>query len=419
MSTNSPSAKMPAIIKYAAALLFLVLVIYSLQALQSIVVPIIFSILIAISLFPLAIFFEKRLRFGKALAAIISVILAILLISGVIWFIVHQTIAISRDAENIQYKIMIGVEQVRTWIETRFGFGRTELNDKIQEQTNKIIGQAGSYMTTFMGSLGNTLTGIIMVPLYSFFLLYYRDFFKEFFFRAFKNSSNEKINTALNKIYVVVQSYLVGLATVMFIVAILNTIGLYFMGIEYAWFFGTLASLLMLLPYIGIAIGSILPAVFALATKDQAWYALGVIIWFQVVQFLEANIITPNITGSKVSINPLMAIIAIIMGGMLFGLTGLIIALPFLATLKVVLDAHPDTEAFGFVIGEPEKAHLKNKDRTTLLERWGIIPRTKPKNTSETQTTTEEEIQEYYSQTATIDEEVNHHVQPNNDDDTK
>src|SRR5690606_15578181 len=143
----------------------------------------------------------------------------------------------------------------------------------------------------------------------------------------------------LDKIYYVVQSYLLGLVTVRGIVAVLNTIGLMIMGIEYEWLFGTLASLLMLLRYIGIALGSILPALFALAVKDNAWYAVGVVAWFQVVQFLEGNIITPNIVGSKVSINPLMAIIAILLGGMLFGLSGLILALPLTATIKVIFDS--------------------------------------------------------------------------------
>src|SRR5690606_3585764 len=144
---------------------------------------------------------------------------------------------------------------------------------------------------------------------------------------------------------------------------------------------GSLAALLMLLPYIGIAIGSILPALFALAVKDSAWYAIGVVAWFQVVQFLEGNIITPNIVGSKVSINPLMAIIGILLGGMLFGLAGLILALPFIATLKVLFDAIPNMQAFGFLIGEPEKEHLKRNATQELLMKWGIVrlPRNKKK----------------------------------------
>ena len=164
---------------------------------------------------------------------------------------------------------------------------------------------------------------------------------------------------------------------VMGIVAVLNTVGLMLMGIEYAWFFGSMASLLMLLPYIGIAIGSILPALFALATKDSALYAVGVIAWFQVVQFLEGNIITPNIVGGKVSINPLMAIIVILLGGMIFGLAGLILALPMTATLKVIFDAIPSMEPIGYLIGEPEKEHLKRNATQELLQKWGIVRKPK------------------------------------------
>src|SRR5690606_17642505 len=116
----------------------------------------------------------------------------------------------------------------------------------------------------------------------------------------------------------------------------------------------------------------ILPALFAIATKDSYWYAIGVIAWFQVVQFLEANLITPNIVGGKVSINPLMAIIAILLGGMLFGLAGLILALPLTAVIKVIFDATPSMKAFGFVIGEPEKYHLKRYSTKVLLKRWNL-----------------------------------------------
>jgi predicted PurR-regulated permease PerM len=237
-------------------------------------------------------------------------------------------------------------------------------------------------------------------------MLYYRDFFREFFFKAFKTVPQRKVNEVLNKIYDVVQSYLVGLATVMGIVAILNTAGLMVLGIDYAWFFGTLASLLMLLPYIGIAIGSILPALFALAVKDSAWYAVGVVAWFQFVQFLEGNIITPNIVGSKVSINPLMAIIGILLGGMLFGLAGLILAMPFIATLKVIFDAIPSMEAFGFLIGEPEKEHLKRNSTQELLMKWGIVrlPRNKKKIKVEVEVSTDNEKE---PETKMIYKEVN------------
>lgn len=371
--------KQPYSYELSSSLLATSLIIALMYATQSVLLPLIFSVLIAISLYPLARLFE-RIRLGKAFSAVLAVLVAIAVISGLSWFIVYESIVIGKDASTITEKVMQVLDGGQRWLENTFGLERTEVLEKIREQGEKSMENAGGMLSSAFGSIGNMLASAILVPILSFFLLYYRDFFREFFFKAFKSSPQHRVNEVLNKIYDVVQSYLVGLITVMGIVAVLNTLGLMALGIDYAWFFGSLASLLMLLPYIGIAIGSILPALFALAVKDSAWYAVGVIAWFQIVQFLEGNIITPNIVGSKVSINPLMAIVGILLGGMLFGLAGLIIALPFIATLKVIFDANPNMEAIGFLIGEPAKEHLKRNATQQLLMKWGIVR--VPKNKS-------------------------------------
>lgn len=355
----------------ATSLLSLVLIITVLYFLQSVLLPLMFSILIAISLYPVVRFLE-RFNFHRALSSILAVIIAIVVISGLIWFIVHQVIVIGHNGAGLQEKFITIFNAIQQWITVKFGVEPGEITQRVREFSDDALSNAGTYLSAAFGSIGGILAGVVIVPLFTFFLLYYRDFFREFFFHAFRSSPNHVVHETLNRIYVVVQGYLLGLVTVMGIVAILNTVGLMLMGIQYAWFFGTLASLLMLLPYIGIAIGSILPALFALATKDSAWYALGVVAWFQVVQFLEGNLITPNIVGGKVSINPLMAIIAILLGGMLFGLAGLILALPLTAVLKVVFDAIPSMRAFGFLIGEPEKYHLKKHSTMVLIKRWKL-----------------------------------------------
>jgi len=373
---DNNSKKFPYALDLASSLFAMALLLGFMYATQTVLIPLLFSILIAISLYPLARLFE-RLRLGKATSAILSVLVAIAVLYVIGWFIVHQSIIIGKDASAITDKVMSVLDRAERWVETTFNVQRTDMMEQLRDQGDKMLSNAGTMASATFGSIGNILAGTVLVPLFSFFLLYYRDFFREFFFKAFKSSSQSKVHETLNKIYDVVQSYLLGLVTVMGIVAVLNTIGLMVMGIEYAWFFGTLASLLMLLPYIGIAIGSILPALFALAVKDSAWYAVGVIAWFQVVQFLEGNIITPNIVGSKVSINPLMAIIAILLGGMLFGLSGLILALPLTATIKVLFDAIPSMQAFGFLIGEPEKEHLKINATQELMIKWGIVRKPK------------------------------------------
>jgi hypothetical protein len=112
----------------------------------------------------------------------------------------------------------------------------------------------------------------------------------------------------------VVQAYITGLLTVIVIVAVLNAVGLLILGVRYAIFFAVFASVLAVIPYIGILVGAALPALMTLVETGSPLKAGLVIGVFVFVQFLEGNFITPTITGSKVSINPMAAIIALILG---------------------------------------------------------------------------------------------------------
>jgi len=348
----------------AARLISIVLIILIMYCLQSVLVPLLFSMLFAITLYPLSKRME-RWKFPRLLSSIIAVIIGIIVIAGLIYLIVNQTLNIGKNGDDMADKFQGILTVILNWANTKLGLTDVIISQKFHEFTDNALSNATTYIQTAFSSIGGILSSVVLVPLFVFFMLYYRDFFREFFLISFKSVGKERVNAILNNIYNVVQNYLVGLITVMGIVAILNTIGLIVMGISYAWFFGILAALLMLIPYIGIAIGSLLPALFAIATKDSALYSIGVIIWFQVVQFLEANLITPNIVGSKVSINPLMSIVGLLLGGMLFGLAGLILALPLIAITKVILDSIPSLSHFGFLIGEPDKIHLRAQ--TTLI----------------------------------------------------
>ena len=114
-------------------------------------------------------------------------------------------------------------------------------------------------------------------------------------------------------------------------------IGLLALGIDHAIFFGILSGVLTIIPYVGIIIGALFPVLMALITKDSIWYAIGVVIVFFTVQFFEGNFITPRITGSKVSINALAAIIALLIGGKILGIAGMILAVPAIGVLKILL----------------------------------------------------------------------------------
>lgn len=303
----------------------------------------------------------ERWKLPRAAASVISLLVLILFISGMVSLLVNQVIIIGKDGNDIAKNFLTVYDSITKWIESTFGIERGEFTNSIREQGQSTLSNAGSYVVSAFSSAGGTLANAILIPIYIFFMLYYRDFFQEFFIRLNSDDSPETTRNIIHEIYAVIQNYLLGMLTVMGIVAILNTAGLLVMGIDYAWFFGVFAAVMILIPYIGIAIGSIIPALFALATRDSYWYALGIIIWFQIVQFLEGNFITPNIVGGKVKLNPLFAILSLLLGGMLFGLAGLVLAIPIMAVLKILLGLNKNTEAYSFLIGEPSTDHLQKE----------------------------------------------------------
>jgi predicted PurR-regulated permease PerM len=197
--------------------------------------------------------------------------------------------------------------------------------------------ELSSYMGGLLLSTSYLLYFFIQVPIYIFLFLLYRDKFRDFFL-SFTSDSELKWKKDIEG---VVRSYISGLMIVVFIAGVLNSIGLLALGIDNAIFFGFLSGTLTMIPYIGITIGATLPALIALLTKDSIWYAVGVIAVHGFVQFLEGNFITPKVTGSKISINALAAILALLIGGKIWGIAGMILAVPGIGIAKILFSYSP------------------------------------------------------------------------------
>lgn len=350
----------------ATSLIAVILIVFILWITQTVVIPLFFSIIISVMVYPICRLME-RMGLPRMLSTTLGLVIATLLFVGIGYLIVTQVIEIAKDATMIIDKLEILYKETLRWVSRTFHISQSELLDNLLAELKERLSIISKYIMTFFQSFSGILASGVLVPIYAFFFIYYRDFFKTFFLKAFKSTPAHKVEDTLEKMYDALQNYMIGQVTVMVIVAILNTIGLYFIGVDHAWFFGILASLLMILPYIGITIGSIFPAIFALATLDSPWYAIAVIGWYLFVQFLEGNFITPNIVGGKVSLNPLVSMIAIIIGGLFFGFAGFILALPFAALLKVICDAIPQLEAFGYLLGDPDTENKKQENQLEVI----------------------------------------------------
>jgi predicted PurR-regulated permease PerM len=139
----------------------------------------------------------------------------------------------------------------------------------------------------------------------------------------------------------------------------LNAIGFMTLGVDHAVLFALLAAILNIIPYIGVIVGGLFPVMIVLVTQDNSWIALGVLGVTVVVQFLDNNFIYPKVVGSSVSINPLVSILALIVGNLIWGTAGMILALPLAGMLKVVMDNIKCVRPYGYLMGEEEKCEHK------------------------------------------------------------
>jgi predicted PurR-regulated permease PerM len=211
---------------------------------------------------------------------------------------------------------------------------------------------------------------------YTFFLLFYRTKTAHFIFRLTGRKNKRKTLDILRQVSTITTKYMSGLLIVVLILAVLNTAGLFIIGVRHALLFGILAALLNLIPYIGTFIGGLIPIVYVLLTSSSPFQvALQIFILFSVVQFLENNLITPNVVGNNIKINPLAIILSLLLGNMIWGIPGMLIVIPCLAILKIIMQNIEDLRPFAYLISDRGVANHEMPFRKL----WKRIRITKPK----------------------------------------
>jgi predicted PurR-regulated permease PerM len=345
--------KLPGYAKFTIALLVIIMVLWIMMFAQSVLLPLAFAGLISLLLLPVCNFLE-RWNIPRGLSVFISILLMGVVVSFIVWFFSSQIVGFTASLPSFTKQLRETLENSEGIIETYFGVEPGRQIEWLKQSLLNLIQRSSSLFTSTLSTTATAFTALALIPIYIFFLLYYRDFYLQFLFYILKGNEEEEVEEVVHQIQKVVQNYLTGLLMVIFIVAVANSIGLMVLGVKHAIFFGTLAGVLNIIPYIGVLIGSLLPILYTALTMNSWFYPIMVAVIFWGIQTLEGNVITPYVVGSKVRINPLAAILALIIGGLIWGPAGMIIFIPFIAILKVVLDAVPSTRAYGFVLGLPK-----------------------------------------------------------------
>lgn len=352
----------PNYIRYFIILASLVLSGYVIILASSVFGPLLAAFIMSLLLKPLSDKMEK-IRIPRSLSSFLSIILVFVVILGLSMFFSAQIANIASELNTIEAKFYNAIDKGQTWLEQTFGVSSDDQIQYIKQSLGTILKNSSSIAGSTLSATAGFFSGFSLFLIALFFFLYYRSFLVSFLYRIYAPKNHGKLRNVLHKVEGVVRNYILGLFAVIAIIAVLNTIGLMALKIEHAIFFGALSAILTIIPYIGVMVGSLLPIIFALVTKDSMWYPLGVMAIFALVQFLEGNFITPNIVGNQVSVNPFAALLGLFVGGMMMGATGMIFAIPVLAIAKVIFDSIEETEPIGYLIGSPphDEHHFEKK----------------------------------------------------------
>ncbi|WP_425390284.1 AI-2E family transporter [Ekhidna sp.] len=334
---------------------------------KSMLVPVFFAMLFAFILYPIVKWLTKK-GLKKVLGIILTMGGVFILFSGVLVLFSAQIINMASQYSNF-------LEKLRETLEKSVTF----LNDKVQiipdiesqtildRLTNVFSDSSFLIISDTVSVTGSFLSFVVLASIYTFLILFYSEHLTEALTRFADKKKRKSFINMLREVQKVGQQYFTGMLLLILVLGVLNTVGLLILGMDYAFFFGFLAALLAIIPYVGTTLGGLIPTIYAFVAFDSYWYPLGVILIFWFIQFIEGNFLNPKIVGGNMQINALFSIFSLIAGGFLWGIAGMILFLPLVAMLKVVCSHYEELEPVASLIGEritevqraPEKSAIE------------------------------------------------------------
>lgn len=230
------------------------------------------------------------------------------------------------------------------------------LNITAEEQFKILKEEQPSYtsiMQVVVGSFVYVFSTIIIILVYFIFLLYYHNHIKEFMLKLVSTSQRNEMEKVIYGASNIAQQYLTGLYKMIVCLWIMYGICFSAIGVKNAIFFALLCGLLEIIPYLGNIFGVSITILVSALHGIPFPVLLGIVVIYGSVQFIQGFILEPLLLGPQVKINSLFTVIALTLGALLWGISGIILAIPATAILKIICDNIDTLKPYGFLMGEP------------------------------------------------------------------
>lgn len=342
---------MPLTVRRSIELLGIVLVIAILFLASNIIMPVIMAFFISIVLLPVFRFLKKW-KFPEVAAIILPILMLAIFLGLIIWFFSAQVGMLVNDFPEIKKNVSIHLNALSSWISSMSNFSTTEQVKFINDKSNDLLGMAGKAASGAAVTLSSVFVFVGLLPIYIYLMLFYKDILLRFIFMWFKPDHHPKVKEAIYETEAIIKNYLVGLLIQVTYMTILLGGILLLIGIKHALLIGVIFAILNLIPYVGALVGNIIGVMLTLTSSTELWPVVTVLGVIAAVQFLDNNILMPRIVGSKVKINALFAILGVIIGGSIAGVSGMFLSMPLIAVLKVIFDRTETFKQWGVLLGD-------------------------------------------------------------------
>ena len=314
--------------------------------------PLVFSIFLSYLLYPVVWKVEKW-GVPRAFAILLVLLLTVIFFGTVILLLSIKISNTTINFTELKDQVDVKINSLLNFFKAMVGADASTIEYNINQGIDKLFNSLESEAGRIFSATTTTIFQIVILPVYTFFILFYRTKTAHFIFRLAGRENKRKTLRILREISKVTTKYMSGVLIVIFILAVLNSTGLLIIGVEYAIVFGVISAILNLIPYFGTLLGGLIPIVYVLITSPHPFHTIvKIVVLYVIVQFLENNILTPNIVGGNVRINPLAIIMSLLLANMIWGIAGMLIVVPCLAIAKLVMRNIDSLQPYAFLISD-------------------------------------------------------------------
>lgn len=337
------------IVKAVGILVATSIAIFFLYKISTVIIYCILAIVIFLLLNPLVLFLRRKLKFNNTLAVITSLLVALLLISGFILLFVPLLLDQGKnlslvDITALEKNYHVLLQNITLFLDT-YNIDSKQVLESSKLSSFSTFEFIPNFINSFLNTLGNFSVGFASVLFITFFILKERDAIYIKFEKILPADQKDKIVNSVKKINHMLSRYFLGLVLQLVIIMILYLIVFLIFGIDNALIIALLCAVFNIVPYVGPLIATVVAYLLVMTSgigagadfaNETLPTTLFVFIGMSLVQVIDNNISSPLIFSKSTNSHPLEIFLVILMAGILFGITGMIIAVPFYTSLKVI-----------------------------------------------------------------------------------